>query len=247
MQHLLLLITTMSACVASAMHIEKRDVDNPLVCQTAEKCVSSYNTGSAQCRAGYDATHYTARGDPVGTYCEKPCDESERSRCTALRCTFYETQCTAITAGTGTICGDALKWCGRPIRTTKDNCNQGRMGQPVKYDDGAGTCAFDPNAPKDAHSLGFIIGARIQAATHLGLICTPVSSAGIQSIAAEMTKVAKRCSQDSVPKNTSPYKINWHCYDTSGNYDKFQQVFKDACAAAEHPGDTAPVFEAYRG
>ncbi|KAF9695695.1 hypothetical protein EKO04_006298 [Ascochyta lentis] len=181
MQHLLLLIVTMSACVASAMHIEKRA--NKLICNTPASCESYYNTGSAQCANGYELVHLEAPGFSPGSTCQKACDDSERKQCGAKQCTDSKDYCN-IYPGSET-CASAIIWCGTPIKTTKDNCVQLRMRQPVKYDDAAGTCAADPDAPKDNHFFD-------------------LPSAGAQSVIAKMKKVSQLCGPDMPGPLTLP-------------------------------------------
>jgi hypothetical protein len=173
MHHCLVLITAMGACVVSAMHIAKRA--NSLRCDDLRSCVSSYETGSAQCSDGYQHFNLEASHSPMGSYCEKPCDNFETIECAANKCTFYKGQCDSYPDSA--ICGDAIDWCGTPIKTTKVNCVQVRMGKPVKYDDEYGTCAFDPDAPKDDHYLRFIIG-KTPVDLELHLSCHPVTAAG---------------------------------------------------------------------
>jgi hypothetical protein len=241
MQYLLLLITTMSACVASAMHIEKRE-DNQLTCSTPASCVSSYLTGSAQCSSGYTGTHYEVRGSPPGTYCEKACESSERDKCMAKQCTFFKDRCTLYPASED--CGKAIDWCRTPMKTTKDNCVEARMGQPVTYNDNDGTCATYPDAPKYGYILQFTMKTQYSINSPLLLSCNPVTKAGAKSISAEMEKVVYTCSQNSVPENTTPYEIQWRCFNTPlTDFDYFKDVFAKACAIAAHPGNTTPTFE----
>lgn len=85
--------------------------------------------------------------------------------------------------------GDRLR--PTPIKTTKSNCVEPRMGQPVKNDDAAGTCGADPDAPKDSHFVQYHIG-RTSVDMNLIINCEPVSSAGADSIQAKMENVVSR-------------------------------------------------------
>jgi hypothetical protein len=242
MQHLLLLITTMSAC-ASAMHIEKRA--NTLLCETPASCVSYYKTGSAQCSNGYTRFNLEAYNFATGSYCEKACDNSERIECGAAQCTFNKGQCDRYP--NDGICADAINWCSTSIETTKENCAQINKSQPVKYDEAAGTCAADPDAPKDNHFLQFAIGKL--SLDRIFLSCAPVTAAGAESIIIVMIGVALcgpstlSSSLSVIPTNTAPYKIAWSCLDDTDKYSYLTEVFQKACAAAAHPGDAAPTFE----
>jgi hypothetical protein len=118
------------------------------------------------------------------------------------------------------------------------------MNQPVKYNDATGFCAADPDAPKDDHELFFFI-QNTGVDPRQNLRCVPVTSAGAESVIAEMEKVASFCAPDPLPK-ANGYQIRYHCEDKEGKFDSLTQVFKDACAVAAHPGDAAPTSEAYR-
>jgi hypothetical protein len=228
----------MSACVASAMHIEKRA--GLLKCDTPTSCVSWYDTGSAGCYQGY--TRYPLEVDrfTLGSYCEKPCDNSERIQCGAVNCIFFEGQCSLFPGNE--ICGKAISWCGTPIKTTEENCNERSMGQPVKYNATAHTCAADPDAEKDDQLLRFVLKT-LPWSARLLLDCVPITNAGAQSIIAKMTKAANECKPEVNPENNTPNNFSWRCNEGKENFDKVKEVFKNACAIAEHPGNTAPTFK----
>lgn len=84
-----------------------------------------YTTGSALCPSGYELKHYEAPGDPVGTYCERKCNDEEKKECASEECAFYIGQCNNAPAST--ICGDALRYCGTPVKISKRICNRKDM------------------------------------------------------------------------------------------------------------------------
>jgi hypothetical protein len=109
------------------------------VCRTPQTCFHFYKTGSAQCSAGYTRTNLEAKGDPLGSYCERKCTATERTSCTATQCSFYEKECHLYPAGKN-ICKSAIEWCKGPVAMLATICTDQVMGQAVTYDQGKHVC-----------------------------------------------------------------------------------------------------------
>jgi hypothetical protein len=238
MHLLLFFVVAMGASFTSAKHIHKRE--EGLKCESLESCVNWYTTGSAQCSSGYKATTYEVAGSPPGTYCERSCNDDERKDCAAKECTFYKDQC-RIYPGSE-ICAKAIVFCDEPIKTTKYNCDRLRMGQPVKYNDAAGTCEVDPDAEKDDHYLRFVIG-KTSVDLQLYMSCAPVTAKGASSVAKAVLKLTNYCGWT----DTSAYEIVYNCKEGKEKFAQFEDVARKACAIADHPGAAAPVFVANKG
>jgi hypothetical protein len=238
MQLLLFFVVAMGASFTSAKHIHKRE--EGLTCDSPDSCVNWYTTGSAQCSSGYKATPYEVRGSPPGTYCERSCNDDERKECAAQKCTFYKKECSTYPGST--ICAKALIFCDAPIKTTKDNCVQLRMGQPVKYNDAAGTCEVDPDAEKDDHYLRFRF-EKTSVDLSLVVSCAPVTAKGVKSVTAAVLSATSNCGY----ADTSAYEITYRCKEGKEKFDKLEDVVRKACAVADHPGSAAPVFVANKG
>lgn len=232
MLRLLLPTIAMSVCTSAAL-IHKRD--EGLKCQSIEACVNWYTTGSAGCASGYTHTSQIVPGYPPSSYCERPCNESEKKQCAAGECTFYKGQCNMY-PDSG-ICAKALVFCNAPVKTTKDNCVQLRMGQAVKYDDEAGTCAADPNAEADNHYVRIVVG-KTGVDLNLYMTCAPVTAAGAASFASSITSKTRNCET----ADTSKYEIVWKCKEDKDKFKGYQDAARKACADAEYLGDAAPVF-----
>lgn len=238
MQRLLLFVIAMSVSAANAGHIHKRD--EGLKCESLESCVNWYTTGSAQCSSGYDRTVMEVPGYPLGSYCERTCNENESKDCAAKECTFYKDQCKTYPGSE--ICAKAIVFCDEPIKTTKTNCVRRRMGQPVKYNDAAGTCEVDPDAEKDDHYLRFVIG-KTSVDLNLYMSCAPVTAKGASLVASKIMAETHNCGWT----DTSAYEIVYKCKEGKEKFAKLEDVARQACAVADHPGDKPPVFQANKG
>jgi hypothetical protein len=234
MKHLLLLLITLGASVASA-----RDV--ALKCETSRSCVAYYTTGSAQCDSGFKRTSLKAKGSTTGSYCERKCDAGERKTCNAKRCEINKSECSRFPYSS--VCSDALAWCDpEPIKTTKENCVRIRMGRAVKFNETDGTCAYDPNPPKDDHYLSITVRKSRTSAT-LYMTCDPVTAAGARSVVAAVIKVSGRCDMPA----TVLYEVKTECREGPDKFEALKAAAGEACAVAAHPGTGNTTFEAVRG
>ncbi|KAL4960740.1 uncharacterized protein BDV14DRAFT_204483 [Aspergillus stella-maris] len=198
MVRLALLTTTTAALVAGTSAIpslSKRD--SGLKCESKRDCVSWYTTGGS-CTSGYKATSYDAPGYPVGFYCERECNSNEREFCAANKCTFSHRECNLYPGNR--ICADAMTYCGTPVKMPKDDCDREQMGQPVKYDDAAGTCEidFDADAREPEKLVRYNFG-QSTLSTRLVMTCAPRTIAGVREVDNAMLKNIDLDDCDEIP------------------------------------------------
>lgn len=140
-------------------------------------------------------------------------------------------------------CTNALRWCDpEPIKTKKDSCVQIKIGRPVKYNDTDGTCAYDPNPPKDNHYMSIYVSRKPQHDFGMYMSCDPVTAAGAKSAVAAMRAALGHC---DVP-TTILYEIVVPCRDGSDKFDVLEAAARKACASAAHPGTGNTTFLARR-
>lgn len=244
-----LLVSTSLIASAATTHLHKRE--EGLRCDARESCVSWYTTGSAGCASGYETTHYEVKGEPVGTYCETPCSEAQKNACAEDKCSFYSSQCNTYPGNH--ICADAMTWCNAPKAMPKASCTHTEMGFAVVYDDEKGECSVDKNPDDSEHYLHFKIRQASFTALNLYMSCAPVTLAGSDAVAANVSAVVKsaeKCSAEAdnrVDVDPAEYEQRWLCYSDRSQFDNVEKVAKAACAVADYPGDVKPVFLSNRG
>ncbi|KAJ6139461.1 hypothetical protein N7471_005947 [Penicillium samsonianum] len=200
-----------SASAAPSKYLSKRETR--LRCRSQQDCVTWYTTGSALCPSGYELKHHKAPGDPVGTYCERKYNDEEKKECASEECAFYTGQCNNAPAST--ICGDALRYCGTPVKISKR--------------------IFDKNAAAEERYLRYNFGESATG-TRLFMTCTPVTPEGAEEVDKKVLDSLPYRLCDKYPYG-DPYEHDWKCKAPKNKFDSIEKTAKAAYKAAAHPGD----------
>ncbi|KAL4900075.1 hypothetical protein BDW74DRAFT_183029 [Aspergillus multicolor] len=243
-----------TSTTATAIPLSKRE--SGLKCPTQDQCTAYYTTGSAQCSSGYERTSLEANGDPRGSYCEKACDESEKTACSGDKCAFTSSECNLFPGNS--ICGQAMQFCGTPIAMPKDKCNTRNLDLPeaVVYDDASGTCSVVDIGEK-TYELDVRVGKDDATLTlHLYLGCAHLSASALGDLRRvnlyrNLLLYGWTCNgggiHDKGDFDSSVPDIQTHCFRTRADQFKLvEEQFQKSCEAAQGHGDQKPVFSSRR-
>ncbi len=223
--------------------ISRRDDDSGLNCQSSQACVSWYVTGGALCASGYEK--FKTQTAVQGSYCERKCTDDESKQCTAGKCYRATEACNTFPASES--CGDALKYCGGPIKMDEGGCKPSIMKQPVAYNSETMTCDVSDRVQDDAHVLRLSIEAVNAEGDALRLSCAPVTTADIAKIqSVVVTKQNTACAKRDRYATGKEYEQLIECPADISNFDAIEKAVGAACAKATHADSPTPVFTSSR-